>query len=66
MLVDYDSLLNEISTVLSNCRLAAHQVTHHITNICRIYRYTSRRQRLACLGPLEWLGYGIRISRQVY
>jgi hypothetical protein len=25
MLVDYDSLLNEISTVLSNYRLAAHQ-----------------------------------------
>jgi hypothetical protein len=28
--------------------------------------YTSRRQRLACIGPLEWLGHGIRISRQVY
>jgi hypothetical protein len=25
MLVDYDSLLNKISTMLSNCRLAAHQ-----------------------------------------
>src|SRR5919198_4095469 len=26
MLVDYDSLVNEISRVLSNCRLAAHRV----------------------------------------
>ena len=25
MLVDYDSLVNEISSVLSKCRLAAHQ-----------------------------------------
>ncbi len=28
--------------------------------------YTSRRQRLAYIGPLERLGRGIRISRQVY
>jgi phosphatidylglycerol lysyltransferase len=28
--------------------------------------YTSRRQRLACISPLEGLGHGIRISRQVY
>jgi branched-chain amino acid transport system ATP-binding protein len=28
--------------------------------------YTSRRQRLACIGPLERLDHGIRISRQGY
>jgi large exoprotein involved in heme utilization and adhesion len=28
--------------------------------------YTSRRQRLVCIGPLERLGHGIRISRQEY
>jgi hypothetical protein len=40
MLVDYDSLLNEISSVLSNCRLAAHQA--RLKALSTLLRYWQR------------------------
>jgi hypothetical protein len=46
MFVEYDSLLNEISRVLSNCRLAAHQA--------RLKALSTLLQGLLLLG----LGFG--------
>jgi hypothetical protein len=41
-------------------------VSREPSTLAEKFIYTSRRQRLACIGPLERLGHGIRISRQGY
>ena len=50
MLVEYDSLLNELSRVLSNCRLAAHQA--------RLKALSTLLQGLLLLGEASLLGMG--------
>jgi hypothetical protein len=50
MFVEYDSLLNEISSVLSNCRLAAHQA--------RLKALSTLLQGLLLLGEASLLGMG--------
>ena len=50
MLVEYDSLLNEISSVLSNCRLAAHQA--------RLKALSTLLQGLLLLGEASLSGMG--------
>jgi hypothetical protein len=42
------------------------RVLEHTSTPAEKFVYTSRRQRLACIGPLERLGHGIQISRQMY
>jgi hypothetical protein len=50
MLVDYDSLVNEISSVLSKCRLAAHQA--------RLKALSTLLQGLLLLGEASLSGMG--------
>ena len=50
MLVDYDSLMNEISRVLSNCRLAAHQA--------RVKALSTLLQGMVLLCEASLLGMG--------
>jgi hypothetical protein len=50
MFVEYDSLLNEISSVLSKCRLAAHQA--------RLKALSTRLQGLLLLGEASLSGTG--------
>jgi hypothetical protein len=50
MLVDYDSLVNEISRVLSNCRLAAHQA--------RVKALSTLLQGMLLLGEASLSGMG--------
>jgi hypothetical protein len=50
MFVEYDSLLNEISSVLSNCRLAAHQA--------RLKALSTLLQGLLLLGEASLSGMG--------
>jgi hypothetical protein len=50
MFVEYDSLLDEISSVLSNCRLAAHQA--------RLKALSTLLQGLLLLGEASLSGMG--------
>jgi hypothetical protein len=50
MRVDYDSLVNEISSVLSNCRLAAHRA--------RVTALATLLQGMLLLGDASLSGMG--------
>jgi hypothetical protein len=53
MLADYDSLVNEISSLLSNCRLAAHRARLKALSTRRPKTMSRPRRLQLCLPPLQ-------------